>query len=421
MKKIALVFLVLIFHQSFSFGQDFQWQKGEFIVEAAAGFNYSRFQLSEQKLSPLARPYVGFTLTHALNSKWALKNNSFFSQKASQIKSGTNYYSLGFDLQFLSQYKLDDLYFHAGFAYDTPINQGLQYVGGAATERTKVRPDEVGSLNSQIHFILGVEMKLMPNWKVFSNFSIPIQEQRSRNVQLGLTYRLSRRAPSEESARKIRRRITARQINELRNGALLVRLKTSKPTIEALRKKGLHEKAKEVEQKQRLENINLIKAFHRYYNFSEVRFFMSNYSSKVRKGEFQNFFVNDSLVVDSSLVLRNTKHIYTAEFGHIEPDTSSHFSHYELVQTGNFAFIQVPRFYGGGGPTFTALVIKDKMFNQLYRPFPYYSRALFKAMEDHPGHRFFYFPVMLFSPMTYGECVENLNQKLHRFYRKNSK
>ncbi|MEQ8907929.1 MAG: hypothetical protein RIC95_01940 [Vicingaceae bacterium] len=399
-------------------GQDFQWQKREFIFEAAAGMNYTRFDLAEEEMRPLARPFTGFGITYALNPQWGIKGNGLFAQRASKIKSGTNYQSLGFDFQIMPQFKWDDLYFNAGISHHLPINQGLQYKGSASSERTRVEPDEISVVNPQISALLGFEMKLMPNWKIYTNFSIPLKAQQHNNVQVGLTYRLSRRAPSKESARKIRRRTTAKQIKELRNGALLVRLRTSKPVIEALKRKGFPQKAKEVARKQRLENINLIKAFHQYYNFSEVRFFMSDYSSKVRKGKTQHYFVNDSLVVDSSLVLRNTKHLYTAEFGQIEEDTATFFSHYDLVQTGNFAFVQVPRFYGGGGNTFTALVIKDQQFEQLHRPFPYYSRALFKAMEDHPGHRFFYFPVMLFSPMTYGECVENLNQKLHRFYRK---
>jgi hypothetical protein len=238
---------------------------------------------------------------------------------------------------------------------------------------------------------------------------------------LTLTYQVSHRAAKKESARRIRKRIAGRQIQQLRDGALLVRLKTSEPTIRAMKSKGMHYEAGQTQKQQRMENIALVRAFEQFYTFSELRFFMSHDSKKVKANEFEGIFVNDSLEVDSNLFLRNKKHIFIAEYADIEPDTAVIFSHYEWESTGDFAMVQVPMFYGGGGNSFMALVIRDEEFEQLHRPFPYYSRALFKAMQDNPGHGVFFLPASLFSPMTPAETVKNLNDKLYRYWDKNKR
>ena len=394
------------------------WEEGKFLIGVNLGANYSKLDIRDNRLSSGARPFSGVDATYVLNRRLGLKGAGFFSMKSSVFSSTVSLQQTGIDLQLYPQYKIDDLFLNAGLAVDFPINRNLQYRGSGGSEGTRIDDAIAEERSRQLNLLMGFELKLMPSWRMTANFILPAFNSQSRNFQLGLSYRINQPRTNKESPRKIRKRITARQIKSLKDGALLVRLKTAKPTIEALKRKGLFYKAREKERQQRIENISLIKAFKSRYRFSEVRFFTSDKSWKVRQGNYEGIFVNDSIQVDSNIILRNKKHIYTAEFDLIEPDTSTFFSHYRWVPTGNFSAVQVPVFYGGGGNTFMSLVIKDQQFRQLYRPFPYYSRALFKAMEDHPDHGIFYFPLKLFSPMNYLDCVGNLDRKLWRFHEK---
>jgi hypothetical protein len=401
-----------------SFSQSKKLVEGDWVYDATFGFNFTKLKSADKELERIARPFVGIKGAYVINPSWLIRTDGLFSMKASRIRNSANWQQVGFDMLSYGQYRWDDFYFNFGLIADLPINSNIQYLQGGSTELNRINPENFPNPNAQVNLLSGIEFKLMNNWKVSANFSIPTKAGNSSNIQFGISYQINKTEPTSESPRRIRKRTTKRQIRELRNGALLVRLSTSSMKIAALKAKGFPQWAEEVEKEQRVENLSLIRAFKSYYHFSEVKFFMSDQSNQVREGNFNGIFVNDDLEVDSTIELHNKSHVYSAEFAIIEPDTSRFFSHYEWVPTGNFASVPVPRFYGGGGNTFTALVIKDQNFDQLYRPFPYYSRALFKAMEDHPGHKIFYFPVMLFSPMTYSECVENLNDKLFRFYEK---
>jgi hypothetical protein len=416
--KRFFAFSLCLFVGVFLQAQQPLWRSGEFLLGVNLGVNYSNLDIRDSRLKSGARPFSGLDATYVLNHRLGLKGAGFFSMKSSIFSSTVSLEQTGIDLQFYPQYKIDDLFLNAGLAVDFPINKNLQYKGSGGSEGTRIDQEIAEERLRQLNLLLGFELKLMPSWRISANFMLPAFNSQSRNFQLGLSYRISQPRNTKVSPRKIRKRITARQIKSLKDGALLVRLKTSKPTIEALKRRGLFYEAREKERQQRIENISLVKAFQSRYNFSEVRFFTSDQSWKVRQGNFEGIFVNDSIQVDSNIVLRNKKHVYTAEFDLIEPDTATFFSHYRWVPTGNFAAVQVPVFYGGGGNSFMSLVIKDQQFRQLYRPFPYYSRALFKAMEDHPDHGIFYFPLKLFSPMNYLDCVGNLDRKLWRFHEK---
>lgn len=399
--------------------QESKVQTGDILYNINAGFNYSKIHLENREVDQLARPFLGLNGSLLLSEKWRMNSSALVSMKASKINSTNNIQQLGFNFLLYPQYKWDDFYFNGGLIVDVPFNSRLQSSSGSGSSALNtIVKEEIPSPKTQLNILLGFEFKVVENWKLAANFHLPSRQGNSRNFQLSVIYQINKRAAKPENARKIRKRITTRQIRQLKNGALLVRLKTSIPKIEAMKKMGMAQEAEEVAKNQKIENFSLMKSMKAYYDFSEVRFFYSYDSKKVRKGRFKGIFLNDSLKVDSNIVLRNKKNIFTAEFALLEQDTSKFFSHYEWVQTGHFAFVREPRYYGGGGNTFMALVLRDQDFKQLHRPFPYYSRALFKAMKDHPGHGFFYFPVRFFSSGSYRECIQNLNEKLWRFYEK---
>ena len=78
---------------------------------------------------------------------------------------------------------------------------------------------------------------------------------------------------NKPSLRKQRNYSAKKQINQLKDGALLVRLKTKKNTISALRKIGKSKLADEIEKKQSEYNLNIITAFKTNFDFCPTYFF----------------------------------------------------------------------------------------------------------------------------------------------------
>lgn len=396
---------------------EIQVRPGDFLYGFGLGMNYSYLEINEaSKIKPLARPFIGLTASYSHSYRWRTNASGLFSMRSSLADDFRVINQLGTEIQLYQQYKIDDLYLNFGLQSFLVFNNSSR-LRGNSNFRFQEEQIDYSYPSSQLNPMIGFEFKLMDNWR-FQTFYSQSLNGTNRNWQIGLSYRINKRNPPGESERSRRKRVAKRQIKELRDGALLVRLKTAKPTINAMRSKGFNRWAERTEKDQRIENLSIVNAFRNAYNFSELKFFYSHDSRKVRNGEFEGIFLNDSLEVDSNILLRNPENVFTCELTNIEQDTAQYFSHYELVQTGNFAFVQVPRFYGAGGNTFYSFVVKDQDFNQLSRPFPYYSRALFKSLKEHPGHGIFYLPLKLFFSDTPKGSVENLNRKLYKYWEK---
>jgi len=162
------------------------------------------------------------------------------------------------------------------------------------------------------------------------------------------------------------------QINQLLEGALLVRLQTKNKSITALREKGNDKLADKIEAEQRKYNLEIASAFKTLFDFCPVYFFYSDDSQKIRERQFdQVVFLSESLLPDTEIKLTKD-YFLTAEFGTIE-----------------------------GENAFGALIIKDDQFKELERPFPYYVRT-FESL-----------PIVRRSVY---KTVLMMNAKLHEFY-----
>ena len=199
-------------------------------------------------------------------------------------------------------------------------------------------------------------------------------------------------------------KIAAEQkIKEMYNGVLLVRLKTRKKSIAALRSSGRDAKADKIERKQAEFNTEIINGFKANFDFCPTYFFYSDYSQAALDGQFDKVeFLNDSLQYDSTITFNN-KIIYTAEFGIIEQDSVQFFDDY-YYEAGEEVGLQKRKQYNGGANmSFGALIIKSDQFIQLRKPFPYYSRTLGSV------------PIKRKPELVIAE----MNSQLHRFYKKN--
>jgi len=208
---------------------------------------------------------------------------------------------------------------------------------------------------------------------------------------------------SAQEAKKISYRKQAkidakRQIIEIHDGVLLVRLKQKQKSIDALRKQGREKFANKVELKQKNRNKYIIEAFNTLFDFCPVYFFYSDDSKHVRKNNLDSIsFLNDSLIPDKSITVKDTL-FYITEFGHIEPEetltyqSSTHLSKGETRTT----------YSGSSDFSFKAVTIKTKGFKQLKDPFPYYSK-------EYSGSN---------KRANINNAVHKLNLKLTKFYNK---
>lgn len=180
------------------------------------------------------------------------------------------------------------------------------------------------------------------------------------------------------------------QINLLKKeGVLLVRLKTNANTINRLKNAGNIDLATQVERETYLNNKAIVRAYNKEFNFCPVYFFYSNYSDSVKHKKLDNIFVDSTLSVNPSIVC-NASFYLIAEQGSI----------YES-SLGIVSESQAPYAIEKGiASKEMAIVVKNRYFIQLHKPFPYYQAG--------------------YSIKKYGEFVKKFNKELQSFYTKNS-
>lgn len=191
-------------------------------------------------------------------------------------------------------------------------------------------------------------------------------------------------------------------IRSLRETALLVRLPTKQKSIDALIKTGREAKAEQLKADLRDRNLELMRAFKDEFSFCPVYFFYSSDSEYVLKGALDSVgFLDSTLTVDPNIAV-NLDDFYTAEISLVEQDTSTKHRNLRDSDMDDRDNAREAKYYGGANMRFEALIIKDEYFNQLRRPFPYYSRTLNS----------------FFLKKELSEVVKNMDSKLWKFYGK---
>lgn len=192
---------------------------------------------------------------------------------------------------------------------------------------------------------------------------------------------------------KLAREIAQQHIKSLKNGALLVRLKTRDKSLEAYRAAGAEELAKRIEQEQFEENLRTFNVFTEFFDFCPVYFFYANQTKQVLSGETKGNLLNEYLQPDSTIQLL-TDTFYIAEIDVLYetlPDEDEEFD--ETLQDEN---IHKAKNRHAETTLQNVIVIKDRNLVQLKRPFPFYVRTMLDR----------------FLPSK----VAKFNLQLHKFY-----
>jgi hypothetical protein len=188
----------------------------------------------------------------------------------------------------------------------------------------------------------------------------------------------------------LRFKVAKAQINLLKNGgALLVRLKTNANTISKLRAAGNIDLATQVERETFIKNKGIVKAYMKEFKFCPAYFFNSEFSDSVKHKKLDHIFVDSNLIVNPSIVC-NAKFYLIAEQGAIYESSLG------IVPEAK-AGTAVER----GSPTKeVSIVIKNRYFIQLHKPFPYYQKGY--SLKKH-----------------FTEYVIQFNAHLETYYQKN--
>lgn len=152
-------------------------------------------------------------------------------------------------------------------------------------------------------------------------------------------------------------------LRNLRDGAIIVRLKTNEKSVEAYRKSGRNNIADKIIEDRKIQNQKLYYAFLNEFKFCRVYFIYANQTKSFMDGN-RKVFLNKSLAVDSSIKFTDTTFVF-CEYGSVES-----FSDFENVHSQRI-LDSIPSQTSTSPSTYSGLVFLDKNLQQFYRPFPY--------------------------------------------------
>lgn len=173
-----------------------------------------------------------------------------------------------------------------------------------------------------------------------------------------------------ERDKKICQAFAQKSFEELNGGFLLVRLSFRQKQVDYLMQRDSSE-AKKVQEKAMSKNLKITKAFQDKYTFSGVYFFEASDSKHLKNQEFDSvtFYDHNLQVVDASLL--QSDNYLIGEFGRIQQDTAQYYAGDRIYTQHSKEKTKV--YYGGSKNGREAFIIMDRNFQQIRKPFPYFS------------------------------------------------
>ena len=168
-----------------------------------------------------------------------------------------------------------------------------------------------------------------------------------------------------ENYYKMRRLEAAKNIDNLKEGALLIRLKTRSKSLKAYEKAGATYVANKIRKKRDTENKKIMALFDEYFDFCPTYFFYTDDTDVILSGECENVFLNRELKKDKNIVLDKDFYLI-AEFDVLLEE--------KLWPDSVLAANNQNKVYQHQALN-KVIVIKDKNFEQLKDPFPFYVKA----------------------------------------------
>ena len=193
-------------------------------------------------------------------------------------------------------------------------------------------------------------------------FQIWFDPDFSKTLKKEPTYKDYKSDTAFKDFNKLRHKVAYAQINLLKKGALLVRLKTNSRAITKLKAAGNIDLATNLAKETELENKIVMSAYKKEFDFCPVYFFYSDFSDTIRKGLLTGIFIDSTLNINPAIVCHATffliaeqDGIYNSSLG-IIPESFAK----QASENGS---------YGRDA----GIVMKNKYFLQLNKPFPFFQ------------------------------------------------
>ncbi|MEA3495674.1 MAG: outer membrane beta-barrel protein [Bacteroidota bacterium] len=345
MKKLFLLFLFIPF---FLCGQKIEDKTNDYWkIGISPGIAITNMEIDSVDNSQVYLPFAAFSLNKKINNSFDIRLGASYSARGTNVNS--QYYKYRyryFDFRIVPQYNLGE---------NIKLNFGLQpsflsnavlIKGTDASDRPELDEDD---FKYEINMLAGFEFKLQKGAWLGAEYLYPLTNRKFQNIRISLNFIIDQNSLNENLTKN--KEISYKQIKEMKNAVLVVRLKSSSNKIKALKEKGDFDMAKKVEQEQRKENLEILRTFKKHFDFCKVYFVSNKNTAEVKKNGFKNVFLNDSLVIDKNIIVKTNK-IFVAEFGIIDQQ-----------EEGNPVISDAE---------IHALIIKNENFKQLHTPFPFY-------------------------------------------------
>jgi hypothetical protein len=349
-----------------------------FKTDTVSDFNPEAHTVLEYQKS--ARVYVvqidaSFCLMKSNGNSW-LRTTLFDSTHAI-----TNSYRINFDntgskelvIEFLKKSENPTYFFTEKTTLLLSLDQGtcLAYIP-ILTEKTAKKSEAVAQRKAFIATIKtnSIKLTLLSNFDHHKNScSQLIKPLTARYLKQGEQFVLK-----TPGYKKVNKTVSAQQVYMLKNGVLLVRLKTNNTKIEAYKKTNKHKEADDLTEKTQKANKEIIQSFKTHFTFCPVYFFMSDDSENVTTQNWIAVNFVDENLLPLSLQPQITS-FFIAEFG--ATDTES-------------------------GTGMTGLIVKTPDFIQLNKPFPYFSTTVDPIQQR----------------VNTAPAIQKLNAKLVKYHKK---
>ncbi|PKP50389.1 MAG: hypothetical protein CVT94_01960 [Bacteroidetes bacterium HGW-Bacteroidetes-11] len=414
--KIKAILILLILSK-FSLSQVSPVSR-DLLFGVKTGLNFTRFSNQFYELDHGTKPLIGVFIESRVY------NNVFMAGSVSYSLKGSNSAS--------PFYKIENQYLEPELTFGLKLSKYLRLYSGVklsllrhsnllilnGTSFSGYERIPITGYHSEVSIPIGISYFLYRNTSLNIDYCLPVISDAKSNF--GLTFKIPVNSPNKaETYRQKRKIASANQINQLKNGTLIVRLKTSENKISVLKDMGKVEMAERVQKAQKEENMRIVHAFRTELDFCKVEFVFSNNSQNILDGNLEHIFLNDMLKVDSARQIDTANEILIAEFDSKSKDTVKYFSHVGHGYIENKGVRPIHRYYTSSMEfEGLALIILDKDFVQLNKPFPYFIPAEFKSIKKHPEHSFLLTPFFLYPNWYYNKTVREMNRRLHRFYNK---
>lgn len=174
-------------------------------------------------------------------------------------------------------------------------------------------------------------------------------------------------AQSERAYNDSLRKVAQKQIVELHNSFLIVRLDSKSDQIDYYIKHDNLAAAESLKERTDSFNLKIIESMRSSFRFCPVFFIDSKDTPKLMQSKLSEItFYSDNLLKDGTIKLPSSSNYFIGEYS---------FTKDENMKSDSLEY------YGSNNLGVPALVIMDKNLNQLKRPFPYYCKFSSKLLN----------------------------------------